>query len=271
MNRVLPLLVAFVVVWRASAAPAATAPAVSLESKVIQFGTASPYSDALEVKLRFSAKENPGAFDIRKEKFTVRAPADTKAGWGLFIWVDAGDAPSIPKDWEPVLARERLIFIGAHQSGNPRPIFDRFRLAIEANQQMRRRHTIDAARVYISGFSGGARVASMLGVAYADIFTGAIPFMGVNFYKDLHAPNGKTFGLNYIPDDELLGLAKKDTRHVLVTGEKDFNRANTLAAFEHGYKKEGFARAHYLEVPGQGHSLPAAAWLERGLKLLAPR
>ncbi len=272
MNPFVPSLVLVLGAGWVLGASAATARAAepAVGSKVVQFDAASPYSDALEVKLRFSAKEDPGAFDIRREKFTVRSPADINASWGLFIWIDAGNTPNLPESWRPVLERQRLVFIGAHQSGNPRPIFDRFRMAIEANQQMRRRHAIDPARVYVSGFSGGGRVASMLGVAYPDIFSGALPFMGVNFYKDLPTPDGKTFGLSYRPDDELLDVARKDTRHVLVTGEKDFNRANTRAAFDVGYRKEGFAHVHYLEVPGHAHSLPDAAWFEKALKLLDP-
>lgn len=272
MNPFVPSLVIVLGAAWALGALVATAHAAepAVESRVVQLDAASPYSDALEVKLRFSAKEEPGAFDVRKEKFTVRAPADINASWGLFIWIDAGNTPNLPESWGPVLARQRLVLIGAHQSGNARPIFDRFRMAIEAGQQMRRRHGIDPARVYVSGFSGGGRVASMLGVAYPDIFSGALPFMGVNFYKDLRAADGKTYGLSYLPDDELLRLAKRDTRQVLVTGEKDFNRANTRAAFDEGFRKEGFAHAHYLEVPGQAHSLPGAPWLEKALKLLDP-
>ena len=86
---------------------------------------------------------------------------------------------------------------------------------------MRQRFNVDPRRVYISGFSGGGRVASCLGVAYADIFSGAMPFMGVNFYRDVPAPHGKKFRLNYLPHKDLLAIAKKDGRFVLVTGSDD--------------------------------------------------
>src|SRR5207248_2287400 len=111
--------------------------------------------------------------------------------WGLFIWISASDAPRIPADWEAVLAARKLLFIGAVQSGNKRDILDRIRLAIDANVGMRKRCRIDGRRVYVSGFSGGARVASMVGVAFADLFSGAMPFMGVNFYTELPAGDGK--------------------------------------------------------------------------------
>jgi len=105
------------------------------QPEVIRLGKISDYSKPLEVKLRFSSAENPRAFDIRKEKYTLLVPRGVgpKTKCGLFVWINAGNAPTIPKAWEPVLAKHKLIFIGAHNSGNRRSIFDRFRLAIEAS------------------------------------------------------------------------------------------------------------------------------------------
>jgi predicted esterase len=186
----------------------------------------------------------------------------------VFIWISPGETPAIPAEWEQVLAARKLLFVGAFKAGNPRNIFDRIRLAVAANTGMRERFNVDARRVYVSGFSGGARVASMLGVAYADMFTGALPFMGVNFYEDVALGDGKTQGADFIPDAEVLAIAKKSCRYALVTGEKDFNRAGTKAVFEQGYRKEKFANVLYLEAPGIGHAMPPVTWLEHGLDFL---
>lgn len=239
-------------------------------SHTIRFTESAEQSAAEEVKMRVHSVENPGSFDIAKEKFQLLVPKNYRPeeAWGLFIWISASDNPRIPADWEAVLAARKLLFVGAYQSGNPRSIFDRMRLAVDANLGMRRRYRIDERRVYISGFSGGARVASMLGVAFADLFTGTMPFMGTNFYTDLPDGNGKQFSLNYIPDDEVLEIAKKKCRFVLVTGEKDFNRVNTHSAEEHGFRKEGFASVLCLDIPGQAHAPPTAEWLEKGLDFL---
>jgi len=236
----------------------------------IRFTESAEQSAAEEVKWRLHSVENPGPFDITREQFQLVVPKNYQSiePWGLFIWISASDNPRVPAEWEAVLAARKLLFVGAMKSGNPRNIFDRIRMAIDANVGMRKRYRIDAARVYVSGFSGGARVASMAGVAFADLFTGAIPFMGVNFYTDLPAENGKQFGLNYIPDDDVLAIAKKRCRYVLVTAEKDFNRVNTHSADENGFRKEGFASVLCLEVPGIAHAMPDAGWLEKGLEFL---
>jgi hypothetical protein len=236
----------------------------------IRFTESALQSNAEEVKARLSAAEKPKPFDITRERFHLVVPKNYRPeeAWGLFIWISASDKPQIPADWEATLAARKLLFIGAYQSGNPRSIFDRMRLAIDASVGMRKRYRIDERRVYVSGFSGGARVASMLGVAFADLFTGTMPFMGVNFYTELPADDGKQFGISYIPDDEVLAIAKKKCRYVLVTGEKDFNRVNTRAAEEHGFRKEGFASILCLEVPSLAHAMPKAEWLEKGLDFL---
>ena len=251
-------------------APAADFPPFAPGRSELRITNSPPQAEADEVKWRLHAQEDPPPFHVAREKFQLIVPPGYQhpEPWGLFIWISPSDKPVIPEDWEPVLAARKLIFIGALNSGNERNIFDRVRLAVAANAHLRKRINIDGRRVYVSGFSGGGRVASMLGVAWADMFSGALPFMGVNFYTDLTAEDGKTYGLNYIPDDEVLVMAKKSCRFVLVTGEKDFNRANTRAAFEKGFRQEGFAQVRYLEVPLQAHSPPPAKWLEESLKFL---
>ncbi len=237
----------------------------------ITFTESPPHSDALEIKLRLHAVETPPAYDVTKESFEILLPKNYRAteSYGLFIWISASDKPDIPAEWEALLAEKKLIFIGAHKSGNPRSIFDRMRLAIDANFNVRRIAKIDPARVYVSGFSGGARVASMLSVCYADIFTGTICCMGVNFYTDVTSLDGKQrFQMSYIPHDEFAKIAKTQCRFVLVTGEKDMNLINTQAVFENGFKKEGFKFVDLMNIPAQGHQPPKSEWLKKAIEFL---
>ncbi len=227
-------------------------------------------SDPMQVRYRLMAADEPPPYDISKETFEILLPKDWKKdeAYGLFLWIHSGNSPAIPKEWEAILAKHRLIFVGARNSGNKRNIFDRIRLAIDANHNIRQRYNIDGRRVYVSGFSGGSRVASMLGVAWGDMFSGTICCMGVNFYTDIEAPDGKVYGLNYIPNETLLPVVQRACRYSLITGEKDFNLANTKGAFESGFEKEGFQNVHYLEVPNHGHQPPPAEWMEKAILFL---
>lgn len=222
-----------------------------------------------QLQNRTSAVENPPPYDVTKEEFEILLPKgyDKTKPYGLLIWIGAG-GPNIPKSWESVLAENDLILVAARNSGNQRNIFDRFRLALDANYNLRELYNIDGRRVYVSGFSGGSRVASMLGVCWAEMFSGTICFMGVNFYEPVAAEDGKTYGLSYLPDDQVLALAKQYCRYVLVTGEKDFNLPNTRAAYTEGFQKEKFNAVKKLEVPGLGHKLPDETWLRQALEFL---
>lgn len=227
-------------------------------------------SDPIQVRYRLMAAETPPPYDVAKETYEVILPEGYRKNqaYGLFIWIHSGDAPQIPKPWEAILAKHDLIFIGAKNSGNRRNVFDRIRLAIDANHNARQWLKIDGRRVYVSGFSGGSRVASMLGVAWGDMFSGTICCMGVNFYTDVEAPDGKVYGTSFLPDEELLPLIKPACRYSLITGSKDFNLPNTQGAYENGFRKEGFQHVQLLEVPDHGHQPPPAEWLEKAITFL---
>lgn len=237
----------------------------------ITFTVSPQVSDNAQIKMRMHAMETPPPYDVSMEKYDIIVPKKYKKGvpHGLFIWVSPSNAPSIPAEWEAVLAEKKLIFVGAHNSGNNREVFARMRMAVDANDNLRSLFDIDDKRVYVSGFSGGGRVASMLGVTYADMFTGTIAFMGTNFYTDIVSLDKKeVFEARYIPHEEIAALAKAEGRYVLVTGEKDFNLGNTSAVFENGFKKEGFKHVDLINVPGQGHQPPQAEWLKKAIEFL---
>src|SRR5262245_39175707 len=244
---------------------------LALAAQDVTFTTSSKdLCDPEELKARFRASDKIPPYDLTKEKFKLVVPKSyaPAAKWGLFVYINADDSPGLPAEYEPVLEKRKLLAVAAYKSGNGRNIFDRFRLAIDAVINLQKRFNIDPARIYVSGFSGGARTASMLGVAYADLFSGAIPFCGVNFYTEIPTEGGKRRRIDYLPVKEALEIAKPKCRYVLVTGEKDFNLSDTRTVYEQGFKKEGFKFAKLLEVPGMAHSTPPAEWLDKGLDYL---
>jgi predicted esterase len=245
-------------------------PAFQPGTNDVTFVSSPELCDADEVQARFRASDKIPPYDVKNEKFKLIIPKSyvPAAKWGLFVFINADDSPGIPGEYEPILERRKLIAIAPYKAGNNRNIFDRFRLAVDAAVNLQKPLAIDSTRIYVSGFSGGARVSSMLAVAYADLFSGAIPLCGVNFYTEIPSEPGKHWPVGYIPVKEALAIAKPKGRYVLVTGEKDFNLANTKAVYEQGFKKEGFKYVKLLEVPGMGHSPAPAEWFDRGLEFL---
>jgi predicted esterase len=240
------------------------------ERAKISFKEGTPMAGADQLKMRLRSAETPAGLDLTRESYEVIVPRSYKkeVPHGLFIWISPNDQCALPADWEKVLAERKLIFIGALKSGNNREVFGRMQLAITANDQMRQMFNIDPARVYLSGHSGGSRVASMLAVAYADMFSGAVCFMGVNFFFPTQGKDGTTYEARYIPHPEIAMIAQNESRIALVTGSKDFNFDNTTVIYEQGFKTNAFKHVKLFDIPGQGHGAPAKEWLEKALEFL---
>lgn len=236
----------------------------------ITFEESSPEAAPAVVVERLFVDRDPPPYDIATEKFRVWVPAEYthEREWGLLVWVDAGDAPHIPEEWEKVLAEHKLLAIAAYRSGNPRHPATRIQLAVDAAFNMRRRFHIGPRRVIVAGLSGGGRVASMIGIAYADVFAGTFAIVGANFYKPMPAPGGRQVPPMFAPIETILADARRRNRYVLLSGAKDFNRENTRDVYRRGFKAEGFRHVLYLEVPEMGHGIPPAEWFDKGLDFL---
>jgi hypothetical protein len=238
----------------------------------LTFERSAPESSDTELMRRFRSVQTPPEYKVAKERFRVWIPKGYRHDqepWGLFVWVDPGDAPNLPDAWHPVLADRRFLAVGPYQAGNDRDLPDRYRLALDAAHNLKQRFHVDPGRVYISGLSGGGRVASMLGVACGDVFRGTFPMVGTNFYKPIATGEPGKFRLpSFRPDPQILAACKPRNRYALLTGETDVNRESTHQVYESGFRAEGFRHVLYLEVPDMGHARPPAEWFAKGLDFL---
>lgn len=237
----------------------------------IQFTRPAPYATPKEINRRLGISAGGKVSTLVAEKFQVIVPGtfSTNLPWGLLVWISPGDAPAIPSVWEAELARQQLLFVGAYNSGNQRPIWERVGLAVQAAFNMCRQYKIDTNRIFVAGFSGGGRVAGMVGIGYPDIFTGTICVCGAGFYTDIPTTTGERWERTFIPDAKLLARARSDRRFVLLTGDQDINRENTHEVWRGGFEREGFRHVRYVEVPGLKHALPSAEVLSDTLKFIS--
>ena len=223
-------------------------------------------------RFQWEREQMPPEYDLAAETFEVYVPPTYAPDrpHGLLVWAAAHHEASIR--WRDVLDRRRLICIAPNRIANPRDIWVRTGLCLDAVHNGRQRYEIDPRRIYIAGFSKGGRVASRLGIVYADVFTGVLAIDGVDWWQNISVPGRKGFyyrGRFRKPADlQMLRRAREQNRYVLMTGEFDGNRDQTKAFFFRGYRRAGFRYAHYLEVPGKGHAPPDAAWFEQGIALL---
>jgi hypothetical protein len=240
------------------------------DKEAVRFRQSAPYSSDAEIARRFGYRMILPEYDVSGEKFRMLLPEgfSTNSTWGLLVWISPGNDAYVPSDWLSELSKRRLIVVSAYNSGNDRHPIDRIRLALDATCNVCRKLKIERRRIYISGFSGGARIASMIGIACGDLFTGTLCICGVNFYRNVRAGPGQFYQGTFFPNSDTLQYARDHARYVLLTGDGDPNRDNTKAIADKGFKPESFKHVLYLEEPGLQHALPAGSVLGKALDYL---
>jgi predicted esterase len=237
----------------------------------VRFSQPAPYGSDLELMRHLGFKLPVPGYSLDQEKFRMIIPEtySTNRTWGLLVWISPGDDPRVPGKWFDEFARQKLLFVAPCGAGNERHTIQRCRLVLDAVCNACRRYAIDPRRIYVAGFSGGGRIASILGVAYGDVFAGALPMCGADYFRNVQGPPGQFYPASYRPDPRVLQRSKSLGHFVLLTGEKDANRDNTRCVAENGFRRDGFKHVKYMEVAGMGHTMPSAAVLKTALESLA--
>jgi pimeloyl-ACP methyl ester carboxylesterase len=153
--------------------------------------------------------------DLASERFDLFVPssAPPAAGYGLVVYIAPSSGQIRLHDWDEPLDGHRMILVSAQRSGNDANVLDRrVPLALLAYENARARFPIDRQRVYLLGFSGGARVAEIVALAYPDVFQGAILDAGSD---PIDGKDG-----SFKPPAELFRMFQR-SRLVFVTGDQD--------------------------------------------------
>ncbi len=248
--------------------------------RTVRFEQPAPLTTPAEMRHRMGGRPPSGfeEIDLAEERSHVLMPRVEAAAepaakpWGLFVFIHPGGDGRLHRPWLDVLARHRLIWIGPDEAGNDRDPWSRVRLALQAAHSMCERYPgIDRRRVYVAGVSGGGRIASITAMLWPDVFRGGVYMVGSNYFRHIPSPAQPdayyraTFPR---PRGKAFELTRDRSRHVLLTGEQDGNRDQTLGNYKFGYQRDRFSHVTYLEVPGMGHATPPAAWLEKAIEAL---
>lgn len=214
--------------------------------------------------------------DPTKERYLVHVPASYsgKDSYGVIVFIDAGDEiNSLPAGWETGLDIRKYIFVAAQNSGNDQARARRLGLAVLGALEIAKQYRVDPNRVFVAGFSGGARMAGMLGFYQSDLFRGTIQNCGADFYRSVPIvlatsqvdTAGRPYGLLEASQEDV--VAAKQVRFALVTGSGDFRRGNILDIFHGGFEPDGF-QTKLFDVPGMGHDICDVRTLIRILDFL---
>lgn len=160
---------------------------------------------------------------------------------GLLIYISPSDSGRLPRQWRGLADTHNLIWAAADESGNEIEVARRITYTLFGVGLLSSRYQIDPKRIYLSGFSGGARVAGLVVAAYPQIFRGDIYIGGAEFWEDE-------------PSAAKLEVLRRN-RHVFIVGSDDFNRRmSSLVADK--YKDAGIENVKRMIISRRGHFLP---------------
>ncbi len=240
------------------------APAPLAANDVLAHRLLSPLSETkLRAALAAAGRSLGGMpVDLTKERYLLYAPSREPAGgYGLLVFIPPWSAQQAPIGWPEVFERAGVIFVSAANSGNDANAFGRREpLAVAAAQAVMVRYPVDPGKVYVGGFSGGARVALRVALGYPDLFRGVLLNAGSDSIGDAAAP---------LPPPDLFRRFQTSTRLIYLTGAND--QANLDADGASRVSMSGWCVGdlEVQTVPGIGHQAAPATALARALDALA--
>lgn len=212
------------------------------------------------------------------ERFFVHVPpgVSSSRSVGLLVFVPAEDTfIGLPAGWAEVLDRNQFVFIAPQNAGNNQTSARRAGLGVMAAMSMLKKYrNIDTKRVFVSGFSGGARTASNIAFAQADLVRGALLNCGSNFparitWHSVGSEGGKDDNYGYCSATaQECQWARSYVRFAIVTGCDDFRRSYLQDIYNDGFRRGGY-QARLFDVPDLGHNLCDGRTLQQALDFLS--
>jgi len=180
------------------------------------------------------------------EGYSVESPA------GIVVYVSPSQSGTPPRGWSSVMDEHNLIWISANKSGNRVLVPRRVLKAILALKAIQQEYVLDETRIYVAGFSGGGKIASMIATDYANTFDGGFFICGVEFW-DVDEPRHFE--------------AIKSNRYVFLSGEHDQALRPTKRVYRN-YKDAGIPHIQLVVVRDMGHTNPPRRELSRAIEFL---
>ncbi len=182
-------------------------------------------------------------YESTEQNFELYVPRtyNKRRAWPVVIFVSPSDKAMGFRHWRKACEELGIIFAGPHGAGNNCDTRERIRIVLDVLDEVRRNYHTDVDRTYISGFSGGGRIACAIGFSLPAHFGGVVPVCAAG---DLRQESW----LRHRVIDRL------SVAHV--TGETDFNRAE-VERFRGPILADVGVRTRTWVVSKLGHAMPA--------------
>ena len=170
----------------------------------------------------------------------------------LILFVPPSNRSNIVRVWQDACTKHSVILAGVHEAGNGVDMPTRVRIVMDVLDDVRRRFNVDPDQTYISGFSGGGRVACSIAFALPEYFGGVIPVCAGGSLRQEPWLRQRVV--------DRLSIAQ-------LTGESDFNRGECERLHQTEMDEIG-VRCKTWVTPGLGHGVPNSKVLDEALTWL---
>jgi len=170
---------------------------------------------------------------------------DRKRQYPLLVFVSPSDQAMGFSYWKKLCEKEQMLFAGPHHAGNECEMPKRIHIVLDVISEVRRNYSVDPDRTYISGFSGGGRVACSIAFALPEYFGGVVPICASGDLRD---------------EDWLRQRVIDRLSVAHLTGEDDFNRGE-VERFRDPFLRGVGVRSKAWVAPRVGHTIPPEKWL----------
>jgi autotransporter-associated beta strand protein len=235
----------------------------------------------------------PEAFNPNTQEYEVRLPSgyDPAKTYGLICFIDHENGGAAPAVWQPILDKHNLIWMGATNIGNSAWTATRRGATVMGAYRMTQLYSIDPARIFAVGTSGGAQLASELVFMRRDIFKGFIGLAGTSMpttynFEDWNIipgwnPPGRLDNSSTIDDSGIdygwadwavpslhpsLSLFPESYRFAIITNETDFRRTEITGIYRYFYMNLG-NRAKLIVRPG-AHAVYEGSSFEQAVRYM---
>ena len=174
---------------------------------------------------------------------------------GLMVYISPTPSGEIPRDWKTVMEEHNLIWVAANGSGNSVMVSRRALFAMVAPTLIQKQYKIDPERVYLSGLSGGGKMASMVATDNAHLFKGAIYNCGVDFWQQ---------------DPPKRFEQIKQNHYVFVTGTLDQALEPTKKVYKQ-YRQAGVENIKLMVIRNMTHRNPNRFKFSEAIEFLDSR
>jgi dienelactone hydrolase len=210
-------------------------------------------------------------FQLKNEAFFLHVPEnyDGNEPFGILAFIAPGDSMALPEGWDRVLKDHKLIYLAPQKAGNTYPVSRRAGLTLAGILKLTKMCKIDPNRIYVTGLSGGARVAVRLAFFHPELIGGALPCGGADFYETVpkvHAQQTDEYGAVSVDPLSIL-MTRMKVPFALITGTDDPRHGNLMDLYEGGFTKRNF-RVKLFDVPNMGHGVCGADTLNEALRFV---